>query len=267
MGSAGEVIYRHRLPVRIMHWVNVVCIVILLGSGLQIFNAHPSLYWGDDSRDSTRILQITQKEVGGEWHGVTRIGSHEFDTHGVLGSSRNDEGKYAARAFPGWATIPSPQWLAMGRVWHFFFAWLFVTNGFAYVAYAIFSGHLKRDMVPSKSEWRGIGRSILDHIKLKHPHGEEARRYNVLQNIAYLSIVFIVLPLIVVGGLAMSPMADSIATGWVDFFGGRQAARSLHFIAAGLIVAFVLVHVFEVIVTGLVNNLRSMVTGYWRVPK
>jgi len=224
-----DVIYRHRTPVRVMHWINVLCIVILLGSGLQIFNAHPALYWGNDSRAETLLLQIPK--------------------------------------FPSWATIPGPHWLAMGRVWHFFFAWLFVLNGIAYVLYTIFSGHLRRDLVPTKSEFRGIGRSILDHIKLKHAHGEEAKRYNVLQNIAYLSIVFIVLPLIVIGGLAMSPMADSIVTGWVDWLGGRQAARTLHFIAATLIVAFVLVHVFEVIVTGLVNNLRSMITGYWRVPK
>jgi thiosulfate reductase cytochrome b subunit len=228
MGDA-DVIYRHRLPVRVMHWINVVCIVILLGSGLQIFNAHPALYWGHDSRDATLLLQLSK--------------------------------------FPGWATIPSSQFLAMGRVWHFFFAWLFVINGLAYIVYTIFSGHLRRDMVPTKSEWRGIGGSIIEHLKLKHPHGDEAKRYNVLQNIAYLSIVFIVLPLIVVGGWAMSPLMDSIGTGWVDLLGGRQAARTVHFIAAVLIVAFVLVHVFEVIVTGLVNNLRSMITGYWRVPK
>ncbi|HEY8047582.1 MAG TPA: cytochrome b/b6 domain-containing protein [Ramlibacter sp.] len=267
MASQTETIYRHRLPVRIMHWINVLCIVILLGSGLQIFNAHPALYWGEDSRDATRVLQITQKQVGADWRGVTRIGAHEFDTNGVLGASRNAAGELQARAFPSWATIPGPQWLAMGRVWHFFFAWLFVANGFAYVLYTVFSGHLRRDLVPTRSEWRGVGRSILDHVKLKHPHGDEAKRYNVLQNTAYLSIVFIVLPLIVVGGLAMSPMLDSIASGWVDFLGGRQAARTLHFAAAFLIVAFVLVHVFEVIVTGLVNNLRSMITGYWRVPK
>ncbi|HUR90526.1 MAG TPA: cytochrome b/b6 domain-containing protein [Ramlibacter sp.] len=224
-----DLIYRHRLPVRVMHWINVICIVILLGSGLQIFNAHPALYWGHDSRDATLVLQLSK--------------------------------------FPGWATIPSSQWLAMGRVWHFFFAWLFVINGLAYVLYTIFSGHLRRDLVPTRSEWRGIGRSIVDHLKLKHPHGDEAKRYNVLQNIAYLSIVFIVLPLIVLGGWAMSPLMDSIGTGWVDFLGGRQAARTLHFAAAVLIVAFVLVHVFEVIVTGVVNNLRSMITGYWRLPK
>ncbi|MDB5872638.1 MAG: Ni/Fe-hydrogenase B-type cytochrome subunit [Ramlibacter sp.] len=265
--APAPAIYRHRLPVRIMHWINVVCLVILLMSGLQIFNAHPALYWSQDSRDGTRVMQITQKQVDGQWRGVTRIGGAEFDTHGVLGTSRNDDGGYAARAFPAWATIPGPQWLSMARIWHFFFAWLFVANGVAYVAWTVFSGHLRRDLVPTRGEWRGIGRSIRDHLLLRHAHGEEARRYNVLQNIAYLSIVFGVLPLIVFGGWAMSPMMDSFAPGWVDFLGGRQAARTLHFIAAVLLVAFVLVHLFEVIVTGLVNNVRSMITGYWRLPK
>jgi thiosulfate reductase cytochrome b subunit len=268
VAASSPVIYRHRLPVRIMHWINVVCLVILLMSGLQIFNAHPALYWSHDSRDETRVLQITQKQVGSEWVGVTRIGGAEFNTHGVLGTSRMGAGQdYAARAFPDWATIPGPQWLSMARIWHFFFAWIFVLNGIAYIAWTIFSGHLHRDLVPTGREVRGIGRSIKDHLLLRHAHGEEARRYNVLQNIAYLTIVFIVLPLIVVGGWAMSPMMDSFVPGWVDWLGGRQSARTLHFIAAVLLVAFVLVHVFEVIVTGLVNNLRSMITGYWRLPK
>jgi thiosulfate reductase cytochrome b subunit len=261
-------IYRHRLPVRVMHWVNVVCLTVLLMSGLQIFNAHPALYWGHDSREDTRVLEITQKQVGGQWVGVTRIGGLEFDTHGVLGTSRSGSEKdYAARAFPDWATVPGPQWLSMGRLWHFFFAWIFVLNGVAYVAWTVFSGHLRRDLMPTGGEVRGIGRSIRDHLLLRHARGEDARRYNVLQNIAYLVIVFGVLPLIVVGGWAMSPMMDALAPGWVDWLGGRQAARTLHFVAAVLLVAFVLVHVFEVIVTGLVNNLRSMITGYWRLPK
>ena len=259
-------IYRHRLPVRIMHWVNVACLAILLMSGLQIFNAHPALYWGEDSRESTKVLEITQKEAQGQWRGITRVGPFEFDTDGVLGSSRGADGM-ELRAFPAWITIPGPQWLAMGRLWHFFFAWLFVANGVAYVLWILFSGHLRRDLLPTRSEWHGIGRSLRDHLLLRHPRGEEARRYNVLQNIAYLSIVFGVLPLIVLGGWAMSPMLDAFAPGWVDWLGGRQAARTLHFGAAMLLVAFLAVHLFEVVITGLVNNLRSMITGFWKLPE
>ncbi|HKB55499.1 MAG TPA: cytochrome b/b6 domain-containing protein [Ramlibacter sp.] len=263
----SPLIYRHRLPVRIMHWINVVCVVVLLGSGLQIFNAHPALYWGEDSRAGTRILEIGQRREGTHLVGVTRIGGTEFVTDGLLGRSRGPDGSELARAFPAWATIPSTQWLAMGRLWHFFFAWLFVANGVCYVLWTVFTGHLRRDLVPTRWELRGIGRSVLDHLRLRHPHGEAARRYNVLQNIAYLSIVFVVLPLIVVCGWGMSPLLDGLPTGWVDWLGGRQSARTLHFVGAFLLVAFVLVHVFEVIVTGLANNLRSMITGRWRIPE
>ena len=266
-GPAPAVIYRHRLPVRLMHWINVVCVLVLLGSGLQIFNAHPALYWGKDSRPETRVLEIGQRRDGDRLVGITRVGAHEFRTHGVLGVSRGPGGAEVARGFPSWATVPDGQWLAMGRLWHFFFAWLFVLNGLAYLLWTIFSGHLHRDLVPTGREWRGIGRSVVDHLRLRHPTGEAARRYNVLQNIADLSIVFIVLPLIVVCGLAMSPWLNAALPGWVDWLGGRQAARTLHFVGALLLVAFVLVHVFEVIVTGLVNNLRSMVTGWWRLPR
>lgn len=267
LGEA-PVVYRHRLPVRVMHWINVVSLTFLLMSGLQIFNAHPALYWGDDSRDATRVMEITQQRVGDQWHGITRIGGSAFDTTGVLGASREaGSGPYVPRGFPSWATIPGPQWLAMGRLWHFFFAWIFFINGIAYIAWTIWSGHLRRDLVPTASEVRGIPGSVRDHLLLRHPHGEAARRYNVLQNIAYLSIIFIVLPLIILGGWAMSPMMDSFAPGWVDWLGGRQAARTVHFICATLLVAFVAVHLFEVVVTGLVNNLRSMITGYWRLPE
>jgi len=111
-----------------------------------------------------------------------------------------------------------------------------------------------------------IGRSIKDHLLFRHPRGEAAKRYNVLQKLAYLAVIFVLLPLIVLMGLAMSPRADAVFAGWVDIVGGRQSARTLHFVVAWLIVGFVAIHVFQVIVTGLWNNLRSMITGRYRVP-
>jgi len=122
-----------------------------------------------------------------------------------------------------------------------------------------------RDLVPTREELRNIGRSFVDHLKFKHPTGEAAKRYNVLQKFAYLIVIFVLLPLVVLMGLAMSPRLDAVLTGWVDLFGGRQSARTIHFIVAWLLVAFVLIHVFEVIITGLWNNLRSMITGNYRV--
>ena len=264
---AARRFFRHRLPVRVMHWINVLCMTILLMSGLTIFNAHPALYWGKDSTFDHPWLAITAIEKPDGPVGVTRIAGHEFSTHGVLGVSRAGESReLAQRAFPEWATIPSPQWLSMGRHWHFFFAWLFVANGIAYVAYALFSGHLKRDLLPTRDEFRHIGRSIKDHLLFRHPHGDAAKRYNVLQNLAYLSVIFGLLPLVILAGMAMSPWLDTVFTGWVDLFGGRQSARSWHFLAALGLLLFVLIHVFEVIVSGVWNQLRSMITGWYTVP-
>jgi thiosulfate reductase cytochrome b subunit len=263
-----QLVYRHRLPVRIMHWINVISFFLMLMSGLGIFNAHPALYWGKDSQFDEPLLAIfALPGPDGAPRGVTRIGEHSFNTNGVLGASRvKDDAQPSVRAFPSWATIPGRQSLATARNWHLFFAWIFVVNGIAYVAYTIASGHLRRDLVPTHAEVRGIGASIRDHLRLRHPQGEAAKRYNVLQNAAYLAVIFVLLPLIVICGLAMSPRMDTLLHGWVDLLGGRQSARTLHFLAALLLVGFVLVHLFEVIVTGPWNNLRSMVTGYFRLP-
>jgi thiosulfate reductase cytochrome b subunit len=257
---------RHRLAVRVMHWINVLSATILLMSGLQIFNAHPALYWGKSSyTGKPPILALTSKENGDDVIGITRIFGHDFDTTGILGASANSQGDIVARGFPSWMTIPDNAWLSMARAWHLFFAWLFVINGIAYIAYSTATRHLKNDLAPTKRDWRAIGQSIKDHARFRHAKGEAAREYNILQKLAYLSIIFGVLPLLVLMGLAMSPWANSVLPGWVDLFGGRQSARTLHFIAAWILVGFVLIHVFEVIITGLWNNLRSMITGKYRV--
>jgi thiosulfate reductase cytochrome b subunit len=267
--APARMFYRHRLPVRIMHWINAICFFLMLMSGLGIFNAHPHLYWGRESDFDNPLLSITSHTgPDGEPHGVTWIGEHSFNTDGVLGASRvNQNGEPVARAFPSWATIPGPQALATARNWHLFFAWVLVANGIAYVAFSLFSGHVRRDLVPSPAELRGIGPSIRDHLRLRHAEGEAARRYNVLQNLTYLVVIFGVLPLLVLAGLAMSPRLDTLfGGGWVDLLGGRQSARTLHFVAAFSLVAFVAVHLFEVVVTGLWNNLRSMITGNYQLP-
>ena len=261
-------LYRHRLPVRVMHWINVICLTILLGSGLQIFNAHPALYWGRDSTFADPWVSIgALRTADGGLTGITTIAGHRFSTDGVLGASTSDadEAK-SVRAFPSWATIPGPQWLSMGRHWHFFFAWLFVINGVAYVAYAIASGHLSRDLLPTRAELRRIGHSIRDHLLFRHETGEAAKRYNVLQNLAYLTVIFGLLPLVILAGLAMSPRIDAVFPGWVDLLGGRQSARTLHFLAAAGLLLFVLIHVFEVLINGAWNQIRSMVTGWYVLP-
>jgi thiosulfate reductase cytochrome b subunit len=266
--TPGPMFYRHRLPVRIMHWINVITFFLMLMSGLGIFNAHPHLYWGKDSHFATPLLSITaQPGADGQPHGVTRFAGQTFNTDGLLGASRAPgNAQPSERAFPSWATIPGRQYLATSRNWHLFFAWIFVLNGIAYMAYSIISGHLRRDLLPTAPELGSIGASARDHLLFRHPSGAAARRYNVLQNLSYLVVIFGLLPLIVLAGLAMSPRLDTLFGGWIEVLGGRQSARTLHFIAAFSLVGFVAVHLFEVIVTGLWNNLRSMLTGCYRLP-
>jgi thiosulfate reductase cytochrome b subunit len=265
--SRGYPYYRHPLPVRIMHWTNAVCLAILLMSGLNIFNAHPALYLGKSSyRGVPPIVEMRgQEDDEGEISGVTRILGHDFTTTGFLGASRDADGELTERGFPSWLTLPSNQWLAMARRWHFFFAWLLVVNGIAFVAYSIVSRHLQHDLLPTRQDWRSTGRSIIDHLHFRHPTGEAARYYNVLQKLTYLLVIFFFLPLMILMGLGMSPAMDAVYPGWVDIFFGRQSIRTIHFVVAWTLVLFVCVHVFEVIITGLWNNLRSMITGYYRI--
>ena len=233
----------------------------------MIFNAHPRLYWGHSSYSGRPpILEIGAREGDTGVIGYTKIFGHEFNTTGVLGVSREPNGRMAARAFPSWLTIPDVQWLSMARSWHFFFAWVFVINGICYIVYSLWSRHLARDLLPTRSELAKIGQSIKDHLLFRHESGEAATRYNVLQKIAYLVVIFVLLPLVILMGMAMSPRIDTLFTGWVDLFGGRQSARTIHFIVAWLIVLFALIHVFEVIIPGLWDNLRSMITGRYRIP-
>jgi len=141
-----------------------------------------------------------------------------------------------------------------------------VFNGLAYVIYSLWVRHLQRDIWPSRADIRAIPRSILDHIKLKHPTGDAARRYNVLQKFAYLGVILLI-TLMVLTGLTMSPGFNAIFPWLLDVFGGRQSARSIHFISATLIVLFVVVHLMEVVLAGPINEIRSMLTGDYRIPQ
>lgn len=256
-----ERVYRHRLPVRIGHWLNVVCLFILIMSGLQIFNAHPALYWGDRSDRDKPLLSIRpMRTASGEVKGITTLLGRQFDTTGVLGYSNG-----SGRAFPAWATIPSAKWLAMGRQWHLFFAWVFVINGVVFATYAFVSRHVTRDLAPTGADLRGIGRAIKDHLALRHPKGDEAKRYNVLQKLAYVGVLFGLAPLIVLTGLTMSPTIDTAFPWLLTVFGGRQAARTIHFIACFSFVGFIVIHVSQVVLTGFFNNIRSMITGWFVV--
>jgi thiosulfate reductase cytochrome b subunit len=265
-----EVIYRHSLVVRVTHWINLLLISLLLMSGAQIFNAHPTLYWGPSGADGDRpIFQMAaQNGPNGQLIGTTSIGDLKFDTTGVFGVS-NAVGGQVVRGFPAWMTVPSWRDLATGRRWHFFLAWSFVTNSLIYLLFGILNGHFRRDLAPNRDQLppRHILQNIWDHLRLKHPTGEAAKRYNILQKLAYLAVIFVLLPLMVATGLTMSPGMDAVAPWLPTLFGGRQSARAIHFISANLIVLFVLVHVVEVFLVGVVNEVGSMITGRYAVPE
>lgn len=258
---------RHTLAVRIMHWLAAVTLPILLMSGLNIFDANPELHWGRSSyTGAPPLLEMRSRQgANGKLIGVTRILGREFDTTGFLGVSGRGDGVMERRGFPAWLTIPGTKWLAMARRWHLTFAWVFGINAICLVGYSLFSGHLRRDLLPTGQDFRSIGATLKDHLLLRHPTGEAARRYNVLQKLAYIGIIFFLFPLIIVNGLGMSPALDALEPGWVDLFGGRQAMRTLHFIVSWALVAFTAVHLFQVAVTGFWNNLRSMITGTYLV--
>jgi thiosulfate reductase cytochrome b subunit len=264
--AAWRVVVRHRLPLRVMHWINLLCMLVLVGSGLQVFNAHPALYWGPvSSFDDPAFATDAVRGPDGKARGITTIGDRQFDTSGVLGVSRRADGMRVKRGFPEWATIPGPRSLALGRRWHFFFAWLWVINGTCYLLWSLASRHLGRDLLMQGRDWRGIGRSIVDHLRFRHPRGDAAMRYNPLQKLAYLGVILVLAPLAVLTGLSMSPQMDTVLGGWLDFIGGRQSARTLHFIVMSLFVAFAVVHVLMVVYAGPINEMRSMITGRFRV--
>jgi thiosulfate reductase cytochrome b subunit len=259
-------INRHSVAVRILHWVNFFTLAIMLGSGLQIFNARPDLYWGATSHFSRPVLAMyAMQDAQGQTKGVLTIGSHEFVTTGVFGWSKSGDGTFTERGFPRWATIPGDTWLAMGRLWHLFFAWVLVINGVVYVTLGLKSGHLRRDLWMTRTDWKRLGHTFVEHALLRFPKGAEARRYNGLQKLAYLFVIFIVGPLIVLTGLTMSPTMDAGFPWLLWLFHGRQSARTIHFICAMTLLAFFVVHIAMVILSGLWNNVRSMITGRYAI--
>ncbi len=260
-----SLIRRHTLVVRLSHWINALCLLVLFMSGLQIFNAHPALYWGKTSNFDHPILSMTAvSDDNGALTGITQIGSHHFTPTGLLGASAVD-GVPTPRGFPDWITLPGPQWLAMGRLWHFAFAWLFVINGVLFIAWALARGHAKKDLWPTRDDIRHLPREIVDHASLKSPKGDAARRYNGLQKLAYVVVLFGLGPLVVATGLTMSPTMDAAFPQLLWLFGGRQSARTIHFICAFSFFGFFLVHIAMVILSGTWNNLRSMITGRYAI--
>jgi Ni/Fe-hydrogenase b-type cytochrome subunit len=230
--KGGELVKRHRLSTRIWHWINAVSVFVMLMSGMMIFNAHPRLYWGHFGAD-----------LDPAWLELPR--------------------------FPGWATIPSTYNLSLAREWHFAFAWALAFGLLTYLIWSLVNGHWKRDVALSAKEVAPahLWADIKDHARLRFPTGAAALRYNPLQKITYSLVLFVMLPTLIASGLAMSPGMDAAWPFLVDLFGGRQSARSVHFIMAAGVAGFIIVHLLLVVLAGPMNELRSMLSGWYRLPR
>ena len=253
-------IYRYAWPVRATHWLWVLAFAVLVGSGLQIFNASPNLDASDKSDPAHRVLAIGSPEEG---VGTTTILGKTFVTTGWLGWTDDGMGSKDAHAFPSWAIIPGYQDLADGRRWHFFFAWIAIVCYVTWLVTSAVKGNLRR-MILRPSDIPKLWPMQAYYLKLRKeppPHGI----YNPLQQLAYSAVLFVIAPLIVLTGLALSPGIDATVHPLTVLFGGRQFARLWHFIGMLLLLGFLAIHTFQVATQGVRNQLRSMITG-WYVP-
>lgn len=260
--SKGPLVYRQSIWTRLTHWTWAICLFFLLLSGLQIFNAHPSLYIGQESgfEYDNAVLRINAVNTPEGPRGRTTVFGQQFDTTGVLGMS-GPEANPSYVAFPSAVTIPSFRDLATGRVVHFFFGWIFVGALFVWFLASFINGHLRRDILPRGSDVTGLPRDVLDHARFRFHHG---RVYSPLQKLSYFTVFFILFPLIILTGLTMSPGMDAAWPWLLDIFGGRQTARTIHFVVMALLVLFFIVHIIMVLLAGPLNELRSMITGWYR---
>ena len=262
----GRVVKRHSIATRLTHWFVALAMLILVMSGLAIFDAAPYLDASDLSNPAHRVLSIgARTTAAGEPVATTQIfGLHLTTTH-LLGYTDNGQGGESARAFPGWLTFPGYQDLADGRRWHLFFSWVLTLAGLVYLIF----GLLRRDLallILRPSDLPKMWPMQAYYLKLrKDPpvHG----KYNPLQKAGYTAVIFGLVPFVVLTGLALSPGVDAIAGPLTSLLGGRQFARTWHFAAMLGIVGFTFGHVFLVASTGLFNNMRSMIAGTYRLGK
>jgi thiosulfate reductase cytochrome b subunit len=229
---ATTVISRHSAFIRITHWITTLCFFALLVSGIEIVISHPRFYWGETGNDLTPALFKLPIPAS---RALVPTG------YGYVLLDQN-----------GWS-----------RYLHFQAAWVLVLTGLLYVIAILLNGHLRRNLLPEKSDlsWRAFSRIVAGHVRFERPSEGDAWSYNVLQRLAYLFVIFVLFPLIIWTGLAMSPAFVSAFPASVNVLGGQQSARTLHFFVTLALVLFLLVHVGMVWRAGFKSRLRAMITG------
>lgn len=215
---------RHALSTRLWHWANAVCVIVLFMSGLNISNAHPWLYWGDQGFSAPEA-----------WLALPR--------------------------FPGWATIPGHYSLAGARQWHLLMAWPFAAGLLLLWLAILRNRHFARDLVTTRREWRwsAIRADVARHVRLEFRH--DGGKFNFLQKLSYGLVLGALLPGMILTGMALSPGLDPLLGPVTDLLGGRQSMRSIHFLFAWAIFVFTLLHVALVLLTHPLRQMRDMITG------
>ena len=236
-------------------------ILILVWSGFWIFNIHPRLYWGEVGYfGSPAVAELVADTSSEPAQMVVRIGSFSLNVTGFMG-------RVNRQPFVRLFNFPDGFQFGGTRALHFTAAWVLILSWLTYVYHLVVSGRLRNSWLPGKHELspRHLGRDFIDHLMLRRAKGEVARSYNTLQKLSYLGVMFILLPLLFLSGLTM---ANSVTAAWpflFDLFGGRQSARTLHFLFASLIVLFIIVHILQLFVSGFFNTLRGMITGRYKI--
>jgi len=223
---------RHTATVRVTHWITTLCFFALLVSGIEIVISHPRFYWGEAGNVLTPPLFKLP---------IPASRASVPTGYGYVLPDQN-----------GWS-----------RYLHFQAAWVAVLTGLLYVAYGLFTGHFRKNLLPGGAglSWRAVSTVIASHMRLRSSGESEARSYNVLQRITYLFVIFVLFPLVIWTGLAMSPGFVSAFPAAVTAFGGQQSARTIHFFVSVFLFLFLLVHVAMVCLAGFKNRTSAMITG------
>jgi thiosulfate reductase cytochrome b subunit len=229
---ARRVISRHSALVRVTHWITTLCFLALLVTGVEIVISHPRFYWGETGNVLTPPLFKIP---------IPASRSTVPTGYGYVLPDQN-----------GWS-----------RYLHFQAAWVAILTGFLYIISILLTGHLRKDLLPNDADlsWRAFSVAIAKHLRFKRPSAAEAWSYNVLQRVTYLLVVFVLFPLVIWTGLAMSPAFVSAVPVSVTVFGGQQSARTIHFFVSLSLLLFLLVHVAMICRAGFRSRMRAMITG------
>ncbi|MBZ5594695.1 MAG: cytochrome b/b6 domain-containing protein [Acidobacteriia bacterium] len=223
---------RHSAVVRVTHWITTLSFLALLVTGVEILISHPRFYWGEAGNVLTPPLFKLP-----------------------IPASR-------AKVPTGYGYV-LPDQNGWSRYLHFQSAWVAVLTGFVYVGFGFFTGHFRQNLLPARADLtrNGLASVIAQHLRIRPARAEEAWSYNVLQRLTYLLVIFVLFPLVIWTGLAMSPAIASAIPAAVTVLGGQQSARTLHFFVSVFLVLFFLVHVVMVCLAGFRNRVRAMITG------